>query len=73
MDMHFHWLQDKECQHQFNFYWCPSKTNYADYWTKHHSAAHHVNITAEFLTPYIVLELLQQQQQSTQLAAVAAA
>jgi hypothetical protein len=59
MDMRFHWLQDRECQQQFKFYWCPGKTNYADYWTKHHLATHHVNIRKEFLTLYIVLEMLQ--------------
>jgi hypothetical protein len=31
--------------------------NYADYWTKHHLAAQHVNIRNEFLTPLIVLEM----------------
>lgn len=58
MDMRFHWLRDRECQQQFRFYWRPGKTNYADYWTKHHSAAHHVNIRKEFLTPYVALEML---------------
>ena len=43
MDMRFHWLKDRECQQQFKFYWQPDKLNHADYWTKHHSAAHHVN------------------------------
>jgi hypothetical protein len=59
MDMHFHWLRDCECQQQFKFYWRPGKTNFVDYWTKHHFAAHHVNIRKEFLTPYIVLKMLQ--------------
>jgi hypothetical protein len=59
MDMRFHWLRDREAQHQFRFYWCPGKSNLADYWTKHHTAAHHVNVRHEYLTPYIVLELLQ--------------
>ena len=40
-------------------YWQPGKLNHADYWTKHHSAAHHVNVRKEFLTPYIVIEMLQ--------------
>ena len=71
MDMRFHWLRDRECQQQFKFFWHPGKTNYADYWTKHHSAAHHVNIRHEFLTPFIVLEMLQQKQ-TNKLAAAAA-
>jgi hypothetical protein len=64
MDMRFHWLRDRECQKQFKFYWRPGKQNYADYWTKHHSAAHHVNMRKEFLTPFIVLEMLQIKQKT---------
>ena len=58
MDMRFHWLRDRECQEQFRFYWRPGKLNYADYWTKHHSASHHKNTRREFLTPHIILETL---------------
>ena len=60
MDMRFHWLRDRECQEQFRFYWRPGKTNYADYWTKHHAAKHHKHVRREFLTPFIVLEMVQQ-------------
>ena len=59
MDMRFHWLRDRECQEQFRIYWRPGKLNYADYWTKHHAATHHQNVRKEFLTPHIVLEMLQ--------------
>jgi hypothetical protein len=59
MDMRFHWLRDRECQKQFRFYWRPGKTNYADYWTKHHLPSHHVNMRKEFLTPAIILEMIQ--------------
>jgi hypothetical protein len=65
MDMRFRWLRDRECQQQFKFYWRPGKQNHADYWTKHHTAAHHINIRPEFITPYIILEMLKQQQQTT--------
>ena len=41
MDMHLHWLKDRKCQEQFRIYWQPGKLNYANYWTKHHPAAHH--------------------------------
>ena len=58
MDMRFHWLLDRECQRQFRIHWRPGKLNYADYWTKHHSATHHKNTRRDFLTPYIVLEAL---------------
>ena len=72
MDMRFHWLRDRECQQQFKFFWRPGKTNFADYWTKHHSAAHHVKVRHEFLTPLIVFEMMQQKQQLYQPAAAAA-
>ena len=71
-DMRFHWLRNRECQQQFKIYWRPGKTNYADYWTKHHSAAHHVNICKEFLTPYIVLEMLRLKQNKPTMVAKAA-
>ena len=57
MDMRFHWLQDRECQDKFRFYWRPGKLNYADYWIKHHSASHHKNTRGEFFSS-IVLETL---------------
>ncbi len=50
MDMRFHWLRDREVQGQLKFVWKPGKTNLADYFTKHHPPAHHVNVRSEFLT-----------------------
>ncbi len=61
MDMRFHWLRDRECQEQFRIYWRLGNLNCADYWTKHHPAKHHKNIRPEFLTPYLVLEMLRQE------------
>ena len=49
MDMCFHWLCNHEQQQQFWYYWHPGKTNYTDYWTKHHSAAHHKLMQTVFL------------------------
>jgi hypothetical protein len=72
MNMRFHWLQDRECQQQFRIYWRPGKTNYAGYWTKHHPESHHRNIQKQFLTPTIVLEMLQIEQQLQQKVAHAA-
>ena len=71
MDMRFHWLRDRECQEQFRIHWRPGKANYADYWTKHHPAKHHQNIRREFITPYLVIEMLRIEQQN-QVAAKAA-
>jgi hypothetical protein len=58
MDMRFHWLRDREAQRQFRFFWRPGPTNRADYWTKHHCAAHHIEKRPEILTPKIILEAL---------------
>ena len=37
-------------QEQFRFFWRPGGQNLADYWTKHHPAAHHQNVRTKFLT-----------------------
>ena len=63
-DMRFHWLRDRERQDQFRIYRRPGKSNYADYWTKHHPSKHHRNTRKEFLTPHIVLEMLRIEQQN---------
>ena len=62
MDMRFHWLRERECQKQFRVYWRPGKLNYADYWTKHHTAAHHKGARKEFLTPHKAMEMLRIEQ-----------
>ena len=67
MDMRFHWLRDRECQKQFRIYWRPSKLNYADYWTKHYTAAHHRGARKEFLTPHKAVEMLRIEQNTVQL------
>jgi hypothetical protein len=41
MDMHFYWIKDRVKQGQFDVYWGPGYQNLADYFTKHHSPAHH--------------------------------
>ncbi len=64
MDMRFHWLRDRECHRQFRVYWRPGKLNYADYWTKHHPKKHHQHMRKEFITPQIVLEMLQQEKET---------
>jgi hypothetical protein len=42
MDMRFYWLCCHNSQGQFRYYWRPGLKNQAVYWTKHHSAAHHI-------------------------------
>jgi hypothetical protein len=44
MDMRFHWIKELVKQGQFKFYWGPGFQNLADYFTKHHSPAHHKRI-----------------------------
>ena len=41
IDMHFYWLRDRVRQGQFLVQWRHSAENLADYFTKHHSPAHH--------------------------------
>jgi hypothetical protein len=41
MDMRFYWIKDRVKQGKFNVYWDPGYQNLADYFTKHHSPAHH--------------------------------
>ena len=65
MNIRFHWLRDIECQYQFRIYWRPGKSNYADYWTKHHPEKHHRNTRKEFFTPPIVLEMLRIEQKNS--------
>jgi hypothetical protein len=44
MDMIFYWVKDRVEQDQFNVGWAPGDTNMSDYFTKHHSPAHHKRI-----------------------------
>jgi hypothetical protein len=39
--MLFYCIKDRVKQGQFNLYWGPGFQNLADYFTKHHSPAHH--------------------------------
>ena len=71
MDMRFHWLRDRACQGTFRFYWRPGPLNWADYWTKHHPAAHHKHIRNEFLTQQKVLEVFRNNQKMQQKSSAA--
>lgn len=41
MDMRFWWLIYRIKQQQFTVHWKPGAENLADYFSKHHSPAHH--------------------------------
>jgi hypothetical protein len=49
INMRFFWICDRVQQNQFNIYWAPGKRNLADYYTKHHSAAHHQQMRSLYL------------------------
>jgi hypothetical protein len=44
MDMRFYWIKGRVKQGQFQIYWGPGYQNLADYFTKHHSLAHHKRV-----------------------------
>jgi hypothetical protein len=41
MDMRFYWVKDRVKQGKNHVYWGPGYQNLANYFTKHHSSAHH--------------------------------
>ena len=64
MDMRFHWLCDQSMnQRQLRFYWRPGSLLWGDYYTKHHSLAHHRNTRREILTLYKVVMVLREKLQ----------
>ena len=52
IDMRFYWVRDRVEQGHFRIYWAPGSKNIADYFTKHHSPAHH-----RYMRPIILNEL----------------
>jgi hypothetical protein len=49
MDMRVYWIKDRVKQGQFNVYWGPGYGNLADYFTKHHSPAHHKRMREKYI------------------------
>jgi hypothetical protein len=49
IDMRFYWVRDRKQQGHFDIMWRPGKTNLADYYSKHHSAAHHQEMRPTYL------------------------
>jgi hypothetical protein len=49
MDIRFYWIKDRVKQGQFNVYWGPGYQNLADYFTKHHSPAHHQRMRETYI------------------------
>jgi hypothetical protein len=49
IDMRFYWVRDRVRQGHFLIYWAKGKDNLADYFTKHHSPAHHRLMRSRYL------------------------
>jgi hypothetical protein len=49
MDMRFYWVKDRVNQGQFIVHWRRGVDNLADYFTKHHSPAHHRLMRSRYL------------------------
>jgi hypothetical protein len=49
MEMRFMWVGDKISQQMYKLIWHPGQENLADYQSKHHIRAHHVNVRPYYL------------------------
>jgi hypothetical protein len=49
IDMRFYWVKDRVEKGEFLIYWARGKDNLADYFTKHHSPAHHRLMRSRYL------------------------
>ena len=49
IDMRFYWIRDRVRQGQFVIYWRRGATNRADYFSKHHPPAHHIEMRPQYI------------------------
>ena len=49
IDMRFFWVIDRIQQNHFRLYWKPGSENLIDFFTKHHSPAHHQRMRPHFI------------------------
>jgi hypothetical protein len=49
IDVRFYWVRDRVQQGQFHIYWAPGSVNFGDYYTQHHSPAHHKRLRPIYL------------------------
>jgi hypothetical protein len=49
IDMRFYWIRDRIKQGQYMVHWRKGADNLADYFTKHHSPAHHRHMRSQYL------------------------
>ena len=50
MDMRFNWIIDRQAQNNVSVQWKPGSFNQVDYFTKHHSAVHHIRVRPTYAT-----------------------
>jgi hypothetical protein len=48
-NMRWNWLRDKALQEQLRIYWDKGQNNQADYFTKHHPPAHHIEMHPKYV------------------------
>jgi hypothetical protein len=48
-DMRWNWLRDKALHEQLRIYWDKGQNNQADYFTKHHPPAHHIEMRPKYV------------------------
>ena len=58
-DMRLHWLRDRTNREQFYVCWAKGDTNMADYYSKHHTAAHEKRIRHKHLCSLSINKHLQ--------------
>jgi hypothetical protein len=59
-DMRWNWLREKETHKQLRIYWDKGQNNNADYFTKHHSPAHHMLMRPQYvLNAHSVAQLIE--------------
>jgi hypothetical protein len=49
MDMEFYWVKDHAAQGKYTVHWRIGTNNIANYFTKHHSPAHHCLMRSQYL------------------------
>jgi hypothetical protein len=47
--MRFYWVQDRVQNDEFAIHWLKGEQNLADYFTKHHPPAHHIQMRPTYL------------------------
>ena len=48
-DMRYQWLRDKNNLQEFRYYWDRGEHNEADYFSKHHSPSHHIQMRPKYI------------------------